>query len=65
VEQNPPYTFYFKQRNAEQLAQYIEQQLPVLSPGPDVFKEQTAFEQNTELMIEFGRNVIRMAKSIQ
>jgi glycosyltransferase involved in cell wall biosynthesis len=64
IEQNPPYTYYFSQQNAQQLAELIELHWPSLHPGPDLDKEQQAFVQNENMMQEFARNVIAMAKSV-
>ncbi len=65
LEQNPPYSFYFKQKNPHQLAKLIATNLDALSPGPNFQKEKQAFKQNQELMIEFGRRIIEMGRSIQ
>lgn len=64
VEQNPPHTFYFKQRNPEQLAELIERELPLLQSGPEFDKEKEAFRINTNMMQEFGRNVIKLAQKV-
>jgi glycosyltransferase involved in cell wall biosynthesis len=64
VEQNPPYTWYFKQQDADELAALIEKHLNELKPGPDTQKEKTAFEENIVLMAEFGRRIIEMARLI-
>jgi glycosyltransferase involved in cell wall biosynthesis len=64
VEQNPPYTWYFKQQDADELAALIEKHLNELKPGPDTQKEKTAFEENIVMMTEFGRRIIEMARLI-
>ncbi|MFN5025428.1 MAG: glycosyltransferase [Bacteroidota bacterium] len=65
VEQNPPYTYYFKQQNADELTDLIEQNWSNLHPGPDADKEQKAFEQNETMMQQFARKVLVMAKSVK
>lgn len=62
IEQNPPYTWYFKQQDADGLAKLIETHLKELKPGPDVQKERAAFEENQLMMGEFGRRIIKMAQ---
>lgn len=62
IEQNPPYTYYFEQKNAEQLASLITKYLNELSPGPNKQKEEKAFVENQELMKNFGRKLIEMAR---
>jgi glycosyltransferase involved in cell wall biosynthesis len=64
LEQNPPHTYYFKQRDSSQLAELIEQHLPALKSGPEVGKEQEAFLINTQMMQEFARNVIKLAHKV-
>ncbi|MFA6260426.1 MAG: glycosyltransferase [Bacteroidia bacterium] len=62
VEQNPPFTWYFEQRNAIQLATLIEEHNKELTPGPDLQKEKQAFKLNHEMMADFGRRFIEMAR---
>lgn len=62
VEQNPPYTWYFKQQDADELTTLIEKHLNELKPGPDSQKEKTAFKENSLMMAEFGRRIIEMAR---
>jgi glycosyltransferase involved in cell wall biosynthesis len=64
LEQNPPYSFYFEQQNAAQLADLITSNIDTLRPGPDFEREKLSFQQNQQLMVEFGRKIIDMAQSI-
>ncbi len=61
LEQNPPYTWYFKQQDAQQLSTLIEEHMKDLTPGPDREKETLAYKKNEEEMIDFGRRIVKMA----
>jgi glycosyltransferase involved in cell wall biosynthesis len=65
LEQNPPYSFFFEQKNPQQLASLITANMNDLVAGPDFDREKLAFQQNQQLMIEFGKKIIEMAQSIQ
>ncbi len=64
IEQNPPFTWYFKQKDASALAILIKQNDSLLVPGPEAEKEKKAFEINHEMMVGFGRKIIEMARKI-
>lgn len=63
VEQNPPFSMFFQQKNAQQLAKLIEKHNNELAPGPEPEREAKALKQNHQLMLGFGRRFILMANS--
>lgn len=63
LEQNPPHTFFFQQKNARQLADLIEQQLSQLTAGPNKDMEESAFMENQKMMVNFGYKLLEMASS--
>lgn len=62
LEQNPPNTWFFEMGNAEDLASKMEQNLNVLTAGPNKENEEKAFSENQNLMKEYGLNFIQMAR---
>ena len=64
IEQAPPHAHYFKEQDAEELANLIEINFKDLKPGPDLTKEKIALQDNQQLMRAFGRNIVKMASSI-
>jgi glycosyltransferase involved in cell wall biosynthesis len=65
LEQNPPKVYFFKQQNAEELANLIEANYSSLSAQerPVIEDEVIALKQNEEAMREFGRRIVLMAQS--
>lgn len=61
VEQNPPYTWYFRQQDSNHLADLLGEHIKTLVPGPDSVKEKSAFANNQKEMVLFGRRIVEMA----
>lgn len=61
IEQNPPYTWYFKQQDTGHLSSLIAENIKELRPGPDIERETLAFAKNQEEMVFFGRRIVEMA----
>jgi glycosyltransferase involved in cell wall biosynthesis len=58
LEQNPPYSHYFKRNDAMDLARIIKDLWASEMPGPDLIKEGYSREENKQLVVDFARQFI-------
>jgi len=63
-EQAPPNAVYFEPSYPESLADGLAQQWPDLRPGGDFLAEAAARDAQRDLVIEFGRNFVRIARHV-
>jgi glycosyltransferase involved in cell wall biosynthesis len=63
IEQNPPYTNFFKRGDYELLSQLMRDALHNLIPGPNKQSEQKAVIENKENLFNFGKSFLKIAVS--
>lgn len=61
LEQDPPYSIFFDQTSAEQLAQRMEEIWTSRSPGPDFVTEQQAHEASSKAVMRYGSQFLEIA----
>jgi len=64
LEQNPPFSYFFKRQYAEGLALLLKQVLPKLICGPDLAREDNARRDNRKHLLNYGKHFLKIIRNI-
>lgn len=63
IEQNPRFAHYFNRESSTELADLIQRELPTLTAGPDLNRENIARTEVLTLVSEYGRSFLKLSEA--